>query len=255
MMAANFGNTTLFQRVRGLLVHIGALHASIADQIALHTKDELQIAALCRVIAEGKSLHDAMVRNRQSLVPPFYSLLHQILHRGEAIHLAHFGVAMQLHALFGGLIHAGFGLLNLQLHQAGHLHTEFVHHEAITRHIALCTQHSSQLQLALELIALLASIGKLILISLEHDFQRHAIGLIADIEAQDNHATFGLVLHKALQAAILVHGFDNFALNDNPVLIFIYRIDFACLPFDRSAPQKSSVLLSAIQSLVGLQIG
>ena len=31
MMAANFGRTTLFNGVRGLLVHIGTLHRSITN--------------------------------------------------------------------------------------------------------------------------------------------------------------------------------------------------------------------------------
>ena len=154
-------------------------------------------------------------------------------------------MAMQLHPFGFGIVHAGLNL-HIQLHQAGDLHAEFVHHEFVPSHITLHPQHGSQLQLVLQLVAGLVGCSQLVLIALEHDFQRHAIGFVTDIKGQDDKTSFGFMLHKGLQATILIQGFDDLALNNHLVFIFNYGINLAHLPFNSPSPQKTCVLLLAI---------
>ena len=138
-----------------------------------------------------------MVRNSQRLVSPFYRLLNQISHGREAVHLAHLSVAVQLHPFSFGTIHTRLYFC-LQLHKACHLHAEFIHHVSIPRHIALHPQHSTQLQLVLELVAGLVGSGKLVLIALQHYLQGHAISFVTNIKGQNYKASPRFMLYKGL---------------------------------------------------------
>ena len=62
----------------------------------------------------------------------------------------------------------------------------------------------------------------IVLISLKDDFQRHAISFITNIKGQNDKTSSSFMLHKGLQATILIQGFDKLALNDHLILVFDY---------------------------------
>ena len=106
---------SFFLSFYSFLIKLVLNFSTVADKITFHTKDKFQIATLCCIVTEGKSLHNTMVCNRQSFMSPFDGFLYQILHRGQAIHLTHLRMTMKLNAFNFCVILA---FRNIYLHNA-----------------------------------------------------------------------------------------------------------------------------------------
>ena len=168
MVAGDFRRPCLFNRIKRLRIEVLALEVAVGNQIALHAENQLEVAALRRIVAERKGLHDTVVGNRQRLVPPADCLLHQVLHRRERVHLAHLCMAVQLYALLGRIIHAHLFIRQTLDAQHAH-HRHGIEVIFVRRHVALQAQLHSRLEQILELVALLACVALLTLAEAQAD--------------------------------------------------------------------------------------
>ena len=92
----------------------------VIHQVSLHAIEHLERIILIQSMAclrEG--LHTAMIRDSQSLHAPFLSLLDDARHIRNAIHIAHLGMTVELHALYRAVIHTLAGEI-LRLFDAAH---------------------------------------------------------------------------------------------------------------------------------------
>ena len=252
MVAGDFRRPCLFNRIKRLRIEVLALEVAVGNQIALHAENQLEVAALRRIVAERKGLHDTVVGNRQRLVPPANCLLHQVLHRRKRVHLAHLRMAVQLYALLGRIIHA-----HLFIRQA--LDAQHAHHRhgievvSVRRHVALQAQLHPRLEQILKLVAFLACVALLTLAEAQADAQ--AARFIDHVKRQDNITGAQLLLVEGLQVAVLIERFHKRALDDYAVLLLDNRLHLPRCALDFSAPEQAVVLLRAIQSVIGLLIG
>ena len=82
----------------------------IVDKIRFDAVNDLEVRSL---FADGRSgihgvrvgLRHTVVGNGDGLMPPFGGAPDQIAHRGDAVHTGHRGMQMQLHTLFGRVVH------------------------------------------------------------------------------------------------------------------------------------------------------
>ena len=57
------------------------------------------------MIGIRKSLHNTVIRDGKRRMSPFLCTFQDILYVGDRIHIAHFGMAMQLHTFDGSFVH------------------------------------------------------------------------------------------------------------------------------------------------------
>ena len=87
----------------------GILHQllGVVHQIPLHAVDDLEGISLVQgVVGVREGLYTAVVRHRDGGHSPFLGPLDDILHLGNAVHVAHLGMAVQLHPLLQTSVHA-----------------------------------------------------------------------------------------------------------------------------------------------------
>ena len=104
----------------------------IIHQIPFHAVNDLKVLALYTVIGIRESLNNAMICNCHGLMSPSHSRLQKLLHIRYAIHIAHGGMAMQLHTLNRAVIHAFLreirNGLNTGYRTKGNIMLKLVHH-------------------------------------------------------------------------------------------------------------------------------
>ena len=104
----------------------------IIHQIPFHAVNDLKVLALYTVIGIRESLNNTMICNGHGLMSPSHSRLQKLLHIRYAIHIAHGGMAMQLHTLNRAVIHAFLreirNGLNTGYRTKGNIMLKLVHH-------------------------------------------------------------------------------------------------------------------------------
>ena len=93
--------------IQGLsrLVLCQLLH--IVYQIALHSIENLEtVSFLHCMVGVRKGLDTAVIRHCDGVHAPFFCPLDNILHFGNAVHIAHLCMAVKLHTLYRTVVHA-----------------------------------------------------------------------------------------------------------------------------------------------------
>ena len=82
----------------------------VVHEVALAAVDHLEIRILLvgGVVGLRERLHDPVVGDRKGLHAPALCLLDDVLRGGDRVHVGHLGVAVKLHALDRGVVHAAF---------------------------------------------------------------------------------------------------------------------------------------------------
>ncbi len=79
----------------------------IVDQISLHTVKNLEIiTSLHGMVGIRKGLDTAVIRYRHRVHSPLFGPLNEVLYLGNAVHIAHLGMAVQFHTLDRSIVHA-----------------------------------------------------------------------------------------------------------------------------------------------------
>ena len=82
----------------------------IVNQVAFHTVEHLKrIVFIQRMAGLREGLHASMVSNCQRFHSPLLGFFDDARHIGHTIHIAHLGMAMQLHALHRTVVHTFAG--------------------------------------------------------------------------------------------------------------------------------------------------
>ena len=78
----------------------------IIDKISLNSVEDLEgVPFVEGVVRVRERLNTAVIRYRQCRHPPLFRPLHKVLHLGDTIHITHLRMAVELHALYRGVIH------------------------------------------------------------------------------------------------------------------------------------------------------
>ena len=78
----------------------------IIDKVPLNSVEDLKsIPFVEGVVRVRERLDTAMIRYRQCRHPPLFRPFHEVLYLGNAIHIAHLRMAVELHSLHRGIIH------------------------------------------------------------------------------------------------------------------------------------------------------
>ena len=81
----------------------------LVDQVTFHAQDQFDAVLFGRGPGFRIGLHHPVVGDGDGRMAPLGGLLNEAVNLGKAVHTAHLGVAMELHALFGGVVLADSG--------------------------------------------------------------------------------------------------------------------------------------------------
>ena len=180
-------------------------------KVSFYPKNQLEVLELhCLIIGKRISLDHTMVRNGKGLVTPFCRRIDKFFNRRQAIHLAHFGMAVKLNPLDFRLV---FPCFFGQEHDAlDDGHDQFAVFIAVHFHIALDKDMGSLGNLFLESFCLLLVLDQIIffLKGPKTDLGQESIRLIAQQNRKDNSIGPQFPFFKA----------NNVTFNDNAVFLF-----------------------------------
>ena len=72
----------------------------IVHQIRFHAVNHFKVAVFGDgVVGVRERLHVAVIGNGNRFMPPFHRTLYDVFYIGYAVHIAHFGMAVQFYAL------------------------------------------------------------------------------------------------------------------------------------------------------------
>ena len=245
MVALNFIARAFLLSFNSFLVDFVVSFLAVTNQVTFHTEDKFQIRTFSFVVTERKSLHDTVVGNRQCFVSPFKSFLHQIFHRGQAVHLTHLSMAVELNALDFCIILA---FRHIYFHNACRRNCHFVIGKTVGRNVALNTQTHPRLQCAFELLSI--CFGIITIASTKTHFNKETTRTITQVKGNGNITGTQFSFIKSNQLAVFIHSFDKLAFNDNAVFFLYDTVNGAHFTLNPFSPKVSVVFLFSVQTII-----
>ena len=182
-----------------------------------------------------------MVGNRQCLVSPFKSFLHQIFHRCQTIHLTHLSMAVEFDTLDFCIILA---FRHIYFHNACGRNGHFVIGKTVGRNVALNTQTHSRLQSTFKLFSI--RFGIITITSTKTHFNKETTSAITQVKGNGNIPSTQFSFIKSNQLTVFIHCLDEFAFNDNTVFFLYDTVNRAHFTLNPFSPKVSVVFLFSV---------
>ena len=190
-------------------------------------------------------MHNTVVGNRQCLMPPFKSLLHQIFHRCQSVHLAHLSMAVEFDTFDFCII---LTFRHVYFHDANGRNGHFVIGKTVGRNVALNTQTHSRLKTSFKIFSI--RFGIITITSTKTYLNKKTTSAITQVKGNGNITSAQFPFVKSNQFAVLVHTLDELAFNDNTVFFLYDTVNRAHFALNLFPPKVSIIFLFSVQPII-----